>query len=87
MTSQSSQVGKWFNASKIRKSCVSSLKRQWSLRLGMEKEKKDTKNQPLPANEKMKREEAERILESARQDKIKRRKMQSKRPDRNEIFW
>jgi Ca-activated chloride channel family protein len=50
-------------------------------------EKKDTKKQPLPANEKMKREEAERILESARQDKIKRRKMQSKRPDRNEIFW
>ena len=50
-------------------------------------EKKDTKNKPLPANEKMKREEAERILESARQDKIKRRKMQSKRPDRNEIFW
>ena len=35
MTSQSSQVGTWFNASTTRKSCVSSLKRQWSLRSGI----------------------------------------------------
>lgn len=35
----------------------------------------------------MTREEAERILESARQDKMKRKKMQSRRSDRNEIFW
>lgn len=40
-----------------------------------------------PKNEKMTREEAERILESAREDKMKRRKMQNRRPDRNEIFW
>ena len=51
-------------------------------------EEGDSKNKSdLPKNEKMKREEAERILESARQDKIKRRKAQSKRSDRNEIFW
>ena len=35
MTSQSSQVGTWFNASTTKKSCVSSLKRQWSLRSEM----------------------------------------------------
>ncbi len=52
-------------------------------------QKKDSDQKPssAPTQEKMKREEAERILDSARQDKIKRRKMQSKRADRNEIFW
>lgn len=48
---------------------------------------KESSPEEMPKNEKMKREEAERILESARQDKIKRRKMQNRRPDRNEIFW
>jgi tetratricopeptide (TPR) repeat protein len=47
----------------------------------------DQKPSSAPTQEKMKREEADRILDSARQDKIKRRKMQSKRADRNEIFW
>jgi hypothetical protein len=35
MTNQSSQVGKWFNASKTKKGYANSLMRQWSLRLGM----------------------------------------------------
>jgi tetratricopeptide (TPR) repeat protein len=55
--------------------------------IGKEEEGDSKNKSDLPKNEKMKREEAERILESARQDRIKRRKAQSKRSDRNEIFW
>jgi Ca-activated chloride channel family protein len=55
--------------------------------ISKEQEGDSNKKSDLPKNEKMSREEAERILESARQDKIKRRKAQSKRSDRNEIFW
>jgi tetratricopeptide (TPR) repeat protein len=42
--------------------------------IGKEEEGDSKNKSDLPKNEKMKREEAERILESARQDRIKRRK-------------
>lgn len=50
-------------------------------------EPRENEKESTSKNEKMTREEAERILESAREDKMKRRKMQNRRPDRNEIFW
>lgn len=58
---------------------------------GKEKQKDRAEEEQLSAKDQEKRslsrEEAERILESARQDKIRRRKAQSRRPNSNDIFW
>jgi len=50
-----------------------------------ENNQKDEKNKE--SNQKMSKEEAERILESAKQNKINRKKMNERPQDRNDIFW
>ena len=39
------------------------------------------------SNKQITKEEAERILESAKQNKINRKKMSQRLPERNEVFW
>lgn len=49
-----------------------------------QEEQKDREPEP---NKKITKEEAERILESAKQNKINRKKMTQRQPERNEVFW
>ncbi|MBP7281098.1 MAG: tetratricopeptide repeat protein [Leptospiraceae bacterium] len=50
-------------------------------------EKEETQNKPSESNKQITKEEAERILESAKQSKINRKKMTQRQPERNEVFW
>ena len=55
---------------------------------GKEKQKEqDSQEKPTESNKQITKEEAERILESAKQNKINRKKMSQRQPERNEIFW
>lgn len=50
-------------------------------------EKEEPQNKPTESNKQITKEEAERILESAKQNKINRKKMTQRQPERNEVFW